>query len=157
MTDRVAAPFWGEPEEKIQFFAGHTYGGNPVACSAALASIDYIVRHGVLGQVVEKGIDLREELESLRDRHRSVRLTRGRGLLQGIVFTEEAQAAAGGVHGFGGSVAARARARGLLVRASAWFVALGPPLVSTKDELIEIVEILDAALCDVESTVGIGS
>ena len=157
MTDKVAAQFWGEPEEMIQFFAGHTYGGNPVACAAALASIDYIVRHGVIGQVIENGAYLRAQLEGLRERHPSIRLARGRGLLQGIVFTDEAQAAGGGVHGFGGSVATQARARGLLVRASAWFVALGPPLVSTRAELAEIVGILDEALSDVEAQVGLGA
>jgi len=157
MTDNVAAPFWGEPEEMIQFFAGHTYGGNPVACAAAIASIDYIVRHGVLGQVAANGMVLRGLLEDLRDRHPSILLNRGRGLLQGIRFTDEAVAAGSGVHGFGGSVASAARARGLLVRASAWFVALGPPLVSTTSDLAEIVDILDAALVDVETKVGIAS
>ena len=61
------------------------------------------------------------------------------------------------MHGFGGSVAAQARARGLLVRASAWFVALGPPLVSTHAELAEIVSILDAALDDIETRLGLAS
>jgi adenosylmethionine-8-amino-7-oxononanoate aminotransferase len=155
MTDEVAAPFWGEPEERVQFFAGHTYGGNPVACSAAVAAIDYIVRHDVLRHVVEAGGHLRSQLEDLRVQHPSIRLARGRGLLQGIVFTDDAQAADSGVHGFGGSVAAQARARGLLVRASPWFVALGPPLVSTNAELTEIVGILDAALGEVEGRVGL--
>ena len=59
--------------------------------------------------------------------------------------------------GFGGSVAAEARARGLLVRASAWFVALGPPLVTTHAELAELVGILDAALADIEARVGLAS
>jgi adenosylmethionine-8-amino-7-oxononanoate aminotransferase len=45
----------------------------------------------------------------------------------------------------------------LLVRASAWFVALGPPLVSTRAELAEIVGILDEALTDVEAQVGLGA
>lgn len=156
MTDAVAAPFWGEPEERVQFFSGHTYGGNPVACAAALASIDYIVRHGVLRHVLESGDRLRSQLEDLRARHPSIRLARGRGLLQGIVFTDEAQAAASGVHGFGGSVAAQARARGLLLRASPWFVALGPPLVTTEAELAEILGILDDALTHVEARVGLG-
>jgi adenosylmethionine-8-amino-7-oxononanoate aminotransferase len=157
MTDRVAAPFWGEPEERVQFFSGHTYGGNPVACAAALAAIDYIVRHGVLGHVVESGERLRSLLEGLRARHASIRLVRGRGLLQGIVFTDEAQATGCGIHGFGGLVAAQARAQGLLLRASPWFVAVGPPLVTTEAELIEIVAILDEAVTRAESKSGLGS
>jgi hypothetical protein len=44
-----------------------------------------------------------------------------------------------------------------LVRASAWFVALGPPLVATRAELAEIVEILDAALLEVETGIGLAS
>lgn len=156
MTDRVAEPFWGEPEDRVQFFSGHTYGGNPVACAAGLASIDYIVRHGVLSHVQGAGACLRSLLEELEARHSSIRLVRGRGLLQGIVFTDEAQAGAPGLHGFGGSVAAQARALGLLVRASPWFVALGPPLVTTNAELAEIVGILEAALGHVEAEVGMG-
>jgi beta-alanine--pyruvate transaminase len=157
MTDRVAAPFWGEPEERVQFFSGHTYGGNPVACAAALAAIDYIVSHGVLGHVVESGERLRSLLEGLRARHASIGLVRGRGLLQGIVFTEEAQAADSGTHGFGGLVASEARTNGLLLRASPWFVAVGPPLVTVEAELLELVAILDEAVTQAESRSGLGS
>ena len=154
MTDRVAAPFWGEPEERVQFFSGHTYGGNPVACAAALASIDYIVRHGVLRHVVELGECLRDLIEDLRARHPSISIVRGQGLLQGIVFSDQAQESNRHIHGFGGSVAAQARQRGLLLRASPWFVAIAPPLVTTEAELLEIVGLLDEAVAHVESEVG---
>lgn len=157
MTDEVAAPFWGEDQDRVQFFSGHTYGGNPVACAAGIAAIDYIVKHNILDHVMQAGEHLHRRLEELNARHSSIDFVRGRGLLQGAVFTGEAQAAVPGVHGLGGSVAARARERGLLLRASAWFVAFGPPLVTTFDELDEMVEILDAALTDVESAAGIGA
>jgi len=157
MTDRVAEPFWGEPEARVQFNSGHTYGGNPVACAAGLATIDYIVRHGVLAHVEEAGRDLHALLSHLVERHPSIALTRGRGLLRGIVFTKKAQAAGAshGVHGFGGAVAKRTRATGLLVRASAWFVALGPPLITSTAELHEIVGILDEAITQVETEAGL--
>jgi len=155
MRDRVAQPFWGEVEDGVQFFSGHTYGGNPVACAAGVAAIDYIMRHGVLNHVDHVATHFRSTLEDLVSRHASTRLVRGKGLLQGVVFTDAAQAAAR-PPGFGGSVAARARGRGLLIRASPWFVALGPPLVSTEAELDEIVEILEAAISDVESDAGLG-
>ena len=79
------------------------------------------------------------------------------GSCRGSCSRDEAQAAGTGVHGFGGAVAARARALGLLLRASPWFVAVGPPLVTTEAELTEIVGILDAAIGHVESRVGPGS
>ena len=158
MTDQVADVFWGEPEEKIQFFSGHTYGGNPVSCAAGLATLDYISRHQVLPHVLGVGQHLRGRLEELAERHPSIAVARGRGLLQGIVFTRQAQALGDkhGVHGFGGAVAARTRQLGLLVRASAWFVAFGPPLVTTVSEVDEIAGILDGALTDVEAATGVG-
>ncbi|MCI0581861.1 MAG: aminotransferase class III-fold pyridoxal phosphate-dependent enzyme [Chloroflexi bacterium] len=154
MTDRVAEAFWGEPEDRVQFWSGHTYGGNPVACAAALAAIDYIVGHGVLGHVAESGSRLRGHLDDVRMRHPGIAVVRGRGLLQAIVFSNAAQAGIADHRGFGGAVATAARARGLLLRASPWFVALGPPLVTTPGELDEIVGILDEAVADVEAMAG---
>jgi len=155
MTDRVAEAFWGEPEDRVQFWSGHTYGGNPVACSAALAAIDYIVRHGVLAHVVESGSRLRTLLDELQARHPGIAVVRGRGLLQGIVFGDAAQAGIADHRGFGGAVATAARGRGLLLRASPWFVALGPPLVTTGAELDEIAGILDAAVGVAEAQAGV--
>jgi adenosylmethionine-8-amino-7-oxononanoate aminotransferase len=51
--------------------------------------------------------------------------------------------------GLGGAVGHEARRRGLLLRFSPWIVAVAPPLVSTEDE---IVHILDAAVSTVEET-----
>ena len=155
MQEAVAEPFWGEAEDGVQFFSGHTYGGNPVACAAGVATIDYIVRHGVLNHVNGVAAHLRTKLDELAARHPSVRLVRGRGLLQGVVFTEAAQAA-GPVRGFGTSIAAEARQRGLLLRASPWFVAIGPPLITTETELDEIVGLLDGAITTVENAAGLG-
>ncbi len=47
-------------------------------------------------------------------------------------------------------MAGAARARGLLLRASPWFIAVAPPLVTTGAEVDEIVSILDEALAAVE-------
>lgn len=155
MTEEVAAPFWGEPEAHVQFFAGHTFGGNPVACAAGLASIDYIIRHGVLRHARELGDHLRTSLEALATEHPSAWIVRGRGLLQGLIFAKDAQATVDGVLGFGGTVAAHARRHGLLLRASPWFVALGPPLVTTQAELGEMLAILDTSIGEVEASVGL--
>ncbi|MBV9355523.1 MAG: hypothetical protein JO023_08345 [Chloroflexi bacterium] len=54
--------------------------------------------------------------------------------------------------GLGGAIGHEARRRGLLLRFSPWFVAVAPPLVSTEDELDEIVHILDAAISTVEES-----
>jgi adenosylmethionine-8-amino-7-oxononanoate aminotransferase len=154
MTDRVGAAFWGEAEDRLQFYSGHTYGANPVACAAALAVLDLIESGHVIEHCAELGDVLASRLRSLAAAHPSVGLTRGRGLLQGLVISDEAQSAVRAPRhlGFGGSVAREARRRGMLLRASPWFVAVAPPLVTAKDELDEIVDILDASLSTVEET-----
>jgi len=154
MSERVAEPFWGEPEEHIQFYSGHTYGANPIACAAALAVLDYMQEHRVVENAAHVGTYLASRLTTLVATHPSVRLTRGRGLLRGLVFEERAQQAvrAPAHVGLGGAVGREARARGMLLRVSPWFVAVAPPLVTTEAEIDEIVEILDASLSAVEET-----
>jgi beta-alanine--pyruvate transaminase len=155
MTDTIAKAFWGEPDEGIQFFSGHTYGGNPVACAAVLASINYIESHDLLAHVVRVGNHLRTRLQDLAAAHPSIALVRGRGMLMGIVFSKAAQAAVPTRPGLGGEVAREARSRGLLLRASPWFVALGPPLITTEVEIDEIVGILEASLVAAEAGAGV--
>jgi len=99
---------------------GTTFGGNPVACAAALAVIDTIEQEGVLSRVTELGARLRSGLAG-DDR---VTAVRGRGLLIGIDVDLDAAA-----------VVTAARARGFLVNATgAHTVRLAPPLVLGDDE-----------------------
>jgi acetylornithine aminotransferase len=99
---------------------GTTFGGNPVACAAALAVLDTIEEGGLLAQVADLGAVLRSGL-SADDR---VVAVRGRGLLIGLDLTVDAPA-----------VVAAARDRGFLVNATgARTVRLAPPLVLGHDE-----------------------
>jgi adenosylmethionine-8-amino-7-oxononanoate aminotransferase len=154
MRDRVADAFWAEPEAGRQFFSGHTYGGNPVACAAALAVLDYMQAHDVVGNAARVGDYLAERLRTLASTHPSVVLSRGRGLLQGLALSAEARTAvqAPAHVGLGGAIGQEARRRGLLLRFSPWFVAVAPPLVTTSDEVDEMVRILDEAISTVEET-----
>jgi adenosylmethionine-8-amino-7-oxononanoate aminotransferase len=148
MTDRVAEPFWGEPGE--QFFAGHTYGGNPVACAAGLAALEYMQAYDVVGQADRTGAYLRKKLQDLAASHPSNSLVRGRGMLQAIVFdanTHEPDPR----RRIGLQVALEARQRGLLLRAAPWFVAVAPPLVATREDVDAIVDILRASLTAVNA------
>jgi acetylornithine/N-succinyldiaminopimelate aminotransferase len=99
---------------------GTTFGGNPVACAAALAVLDTIDDEGLLDRVTELGARWRTELAA-DDR---VTAVRGRGLLIGLDLSVDAPA-----------VVAAARARGFLINATgARTVRLAPPLVLGDDE-----------------------
>jgi acetylornithine aminotransferase len=100
---------------------GTTFGGNPVACAAALAVLATIEVEGLLERVTELGTYLRARLSS-DDR---VTAVRGRGFLIGLDLVVDAPAAV-----------AAARARGFLINATgARTVRLAPPLVLGHDEV----------------------
>ncbi|WP_372441103.1 acetylornithine transaminase [Actinacidiphila acididurans] len=97
---------------------GTTFGGNPVACAAALAVLDTIAADGLLENVKRQGEKLRQGIEVLR--HPLVDHLRGSGLLIGIVLTEPVSAA----------VQQAAQDAGFLVNAAVpGTVRLAPPLI----------------------------
>ncbi|OGJ57069.1 hypothetical protein A3H90_03885 [Candidatus Peribacteria bacterium RIFCSPLOWO2_02_FULL_55_36] len=63
-----------------------TFGGNPVACRAALAVIEELTEKGVLEHCQAMGIYLRRQLLSLLQRHRTIGDVRGMGLMVGVEF-----------------------------------------------------------------------
>jgi len=67
---------------------GNTYGGNPVACAASLATIDLIEKK-YLQNAVEMGEYMMDALEEIKRHHPSIGDLRGRGLMIGIDFVED--------------------------------------------------------------------
>jgi len=66
---------------------GGTYGGNPVACAAALATLDVVEDEGLVARSAELGVRLMDGLRLLAAEHRMIGDVRGRGLMIGTVFT----------------------------------------------------------------------
>jgi acetylornithine/N-succinyldiaminopimelate aminotransferase len=102
---------------------GSTFGGNPIACAAALAVLDTIERDGLLDQVTKVGARLAAGIEAVD--HPLLAGVRGSGLWQAIVLAEPAAAA----------VEAAARQAGFLVNAvQPDAIRLAPPLILTADQ-----------------------
>ena len=117
---------------------GSTFGGNPVACAAALAVLDTIEKDGLLASVTQVGGQLRSDVEATG--HPLVRGVRGSGLWLAIVLTSPVSAA----------VEAAARRSGFLVNAvQPDAVRIAPPLVLSAPEAASFTAalpgILDAA------------
>src|SRR5206468_7849790 len=66
-TQRIFDAFLGEPWEGRTFYHGHTYTGNPLACAAALASLDLFERNHVIENVATNARKLAAMLDELRD------------------------------------------------------------------------------------------
>jgi acetylornithine/N-succinyldiaminopimelate aminotransferase len=114
---------------------GTTFGGNPIACAAALAVLRTIAADGLLDHVKRQGERLRGGVEALG--HPLVSGVRGSGLLLGITLTAPAAPAV---------VAALRDAGFLLNAAQPDVVRLAPPLIITSAQIDALLAALPAAL-----------
>ncbi len=67
IADTVAAPFWGEPEQGVQFWAGHTFGGNPVACAIGLAAVRHLIDNHLIENAQVVGAHLSAKLREIAE------------------------------------------------------------------------------------------
>ena len=120
---------------------GSTYGGNLLACRAAICVLDELVEGGLIARVAEVGRYFDERLKSIRSKRRIVKDVRGCGLMWGLELTIDAA-----------PVVPAALERGVIVnRTAETVVRLLPPLVITEADASEALNRLDAALGAMEN------
>jgi len=119
---------------------GTTFGGGPVVCAVASYMLDKLLDPHLLSEVRDKGDYLRRELETLKARFPVIASLKGAGLLQGIKIAVPQERAADMLK----SIIEEARLRGLLLlRSGTNVVRIAPPLVISREELIEGLKILE--------------
>ena len=118
---------------------GTTYGGNLLACRAALCFIDELVGGGLLSHVGRVGAHFERRLRELASRHSAIRDVRGAGVMRGIELDRDAAAIvpAGLKHGV------------VVNRTAENVIRLLPPYVITESELDEGLARLERALVDI--------
>jgi predicted acetylornithine/succinylornithine family transaminase len=115
---------------------GSTYGGNLLACRAALCVLDELVGGGLLAQVARVGRHFERRLKSIASKHAMVKQVRGIGLMWGLELDRDATA-----------VVPAALQQGVIVnRTAERVVRLLPPLIITEADADEGLDRLDAAL-----------
>jgi len=127
-----------------------TFGGNPVACAAALAVLDVLEEEGLVARAATGGDRLRAELTALGARHEAIGDVRGRGLMTGVeLVTDRASREPAG------DLATRVKdemaERGVLIGTAGRAgntLKIRPPLCLSDDEADVIVTTLDAVLQD---------
>ncbi len=118
-----------------------TFGGNPLVCAAALATLETIRSEGLLPLCHEMGDYLLGKLQILRSRRSIITDVRGKGLLVGIELLTA-----------GRPVVEACQAEGLLINVTAERVLrLMPPLIVTRHEIDEAVTIIDRVLSAIDS------
>ena len=115
---------------------GTTYGGNPFACAAINKVLDLFKEDNIIENVNEVAPYLEKRLDELKDKYKFITDRRGAGLMQGLVFDRPV-----------GDIINSALSKGLiLINAGAQIIRFVPPLVITKENVDDMIEILDSCL-----------
>jgi 4-aminobutyrate aminotransferase-like enzyme/Ser/Thr protein kinase RdoA (MazF antagonist) len=133
--------------EKTDMFS--TFGGNPVACRAALAVLNVIEREGLMARTIDVGDRLRSGLSGLMNHHESIADVRGAGLMIGVELVNIGPRTP--APELTDEVINRMKDRGVLVGITgphANVIKIRPPLVLAPDEADAIVAALDESLSE---------
>ena len=115
---------------------GTTYGGNPLACAAVEKVLDLFEQNHIIENVREVAPYLEKRLEELKGKYSCITERRGTGLMQGLVFDRPV-----------GDTINRALENGLiLINAGANIIRFVPPLIISKENIDEMISILEKSL-----------
>ena len=130
--DEVAAAF-------VPGTHGSTFGGNPLVCAAAVATLRTILEDNILSHTVETGEFLVSELKALAKNYSFVKDVRGIGLMVGMALSIPAA-----------DIVVKGHARGLLLNAvHDTVLRFVPPLIVTKREIKEMIACLNGIFAEV--------
>ena len=120
---------------------GSTFGGNPLACAVAMAALDVVKEENLAENAFVLGELFRKEMQKLIDQSDLVSMVRGKGLLNAIVIndTEDSSTA--------WDICMALKGNGLLAKPTHGnIIRFAPPLVMTKDELLDCVAIISKTI-----------
>ncbi len=119
---------------------GSTFGGNPLATSAGIATISYLLESNILTHVKEISVYLDQQLESLKNKYTCIKEIRGKGLLKGLVVETDALAI----------VKKAIQYKLLILTAGPKVVRILPPLNVTQEEINECMIALEKTFQSLE-------
>ena len=130
LTEKVAA------NSLVAGDHGTTYGGNPFACAAINKVLDLFAQNNIIEHVGEIAPYLEMRLDELVQKHDYVQTRRGMGLMQGLVCKGPVS-----------EILNKALDKGLiLINAGTDIIRFVPPLIITKEDVDQMIEILDQCL-----------
>jgi LysW-gamma-L-lysine/LysW-L-ornithine aminotransferase len=113
-----------------------TFGGNPLACAAGTATLDYILKNDLPSQAVKKGKFFMDKLKQMGSRHKLTREVRGKGLMIAFELRVDIQDVLNDTMSLGA----------IFTYSGRTIVRMLPPLVITEPQISKSVEILGKAI-----------
>lgn len=125
---------------------GGTYGGNPIGCAAALATIEVITGEGLVENAAARGNQLRSGLQAIASSAKSIVDVRGPGLMIGVEFTDSQSSAAVRTHCIqqGALLLMDCGQDGRTIR-------FMPPLIVSSEEVATALTVFEAAVVAAEA------
>ena len=142
---KIHDAFMSGPEHLIEFFHGYTYSGNPMACAAALGTLDTYREEGLLTRGAELAPYWEDALHSLKDAPHVIDI-RNIGLVGAIELEPIADAPAKRAF----SAFVKAFEMGCLIRTTGDIIALSPPLIVETCQIDELVDCIRTVLSEVQ-------
>jgi 4-aminobutyrate aminotransferase-like enzyme len=144
----IATP---EVADSLQGLTISTFGGNPVTCRAAKATLEVIESERLLDNARSVGEYLRERLRELQDRHPLIGDVRGMGLMQGVELVRDRKTKEPAVEELK-RLMDRCRENGLIVGKGGLYgnvLRISPPLICNRGDVDTAVALLDRSLGEV--------
>ncbi|MBK8354638.1 MAG: ornithine--oxo-acid transaminase [Saprospiraceae bacterium] len=120
---------------------GSTYGGNPLACAVAMEAMQVVLDENLASKAGEMGNLFRSEIQKLVDSNDLVAEVRGKGLLNAIVINDSEDSSTAW------DICIKLSENGLLAKPTHGnIIRFAPPLVITKDEILDCCEIISRTI-----------
>jgi adenosylmethionine-8-amino-7-oxononanoate aminotransferase len=142
-TERIYEGFLGAAAEPNTFFHGHTYTGNPLACAAAIATLEVFEREHTLELLAPKIELLTRTLAHRIAVLQNVSEVRQRGFMVGIELVSDDPS-----ERLGHQVALAARRRGAIIRPLGDVLVLMPPLSISEADLARLVAVTASSIAE---------
>lgn len=122
---------------------GSTFGGNPIACAVAVAALDVVEEEKLSERAEELGKLFRAEIEKIIEKSNLITKVRGKGLLNAILINDTPDSSTAW------NLCLKLKENGLLAKPTHGnIIRLAPPLVITKEQLLDCVRIIEKTILE---------
>ncbi len=147
ITAMLVSDRFKDQVEKIS--ASTSYGGNPMACAAALASLEVIEEEDLVRRSAELGDLLMQRMQAMKERHPLIGDVRGKGCLLGIELVKDRDTREPAEEE-GRAVYQRSFAKGVAWVPAGNVLRLSPPLIMQPEVATRAMDIIEESIAEVE-------
>jgi beta-alanine--pyruvate transaminase len=141
VQDHIYESMLDNADAPIELFHGYTYSGHPVACAAALASLDIYKEEGLFERAVESAKHMQEAAHSLKGTKNVIDIRN-----MGLIAAVEIQAKEGAIGARGFETMKKAWDLGVMIRANGDTIAFSPPLIIENNQIDQMFDATKKAI-----------